>query len=108
MKAAIKKNLKEFNELLEADTNEAYQEYVKVQKNYASVLNKFIKQKIVKNNNFSELYDASAEFCVENQQEMYWAWLEDENNQIKVLKSIISFHEDELLNPSEFYEESSI
>jgi hypothetical protein len=36
---------------------------------------------------------------------MYWAWIEDKNNEIKVLNEIIWSYEYELLNPEEFEEE---
>ena len=100
------KKLKEFQKLLNVNTNDAYKEYVKAQKKYLSVLTKFVKNKVAKDNNFEELFGRSLEYCIENQNEMYWAWLEDKNNEIKVLNEIISGYEFELLNPEEFDEES--
>lgn len=99
------KKLKEFRKLLNVNTNDAYKEYVKAQKKYLSILTKFVKKEVAKDNNFDDLFGSSFQFCVENQNEMYWAWIEDKNNEIKVLNGIISDHEFELLNPEEFEEE---
>ncbi len=100
------KKLKEFQKLLKVNTNQSYKEYVKAQKKYLSVLTKFVKKEVLKDNNFKELFDSSFQYCVENQNEMYWAWLEDKNNEIKVLNEMIYQYELELLYPEEFEEES--
>lgn len=99
------KKLKEFQKLLNVNTNDAYKEYVKAQKKYLSVLTKFVKKEVAKDNNFEDLFGSSFEYCMENQNEMYWAWIEDKNNEIKVLNQVIWSYEDELLNPEEFEEE---
>jgi hypothetical protein len=96
---------REFKKLLKLHTDESYKAYVKAQKKYLSVLTKFVKKEVAKDNNFEDLFGSSFQFCVENQNEMYWAWLEDKNNEIKVLNNVIWSYEYELLNPEEFEEE---
>jgi hypothetical protein len=98
-------NPREFKKLLKLHTDESYKAYVKAQKKYLSVLTKFVKKEVAKDNNFDDLFGSSFQFCVENQNEMYWAWLEDKNNEIKVLNNVIWGYEYELLNPEEFEEE---
>lgn len=97
---------REFKKLLKLHTDESYKAYVKAQKKYLSVLTKFVKKEVAKDNNFKELFDSSLDFCIHNQNEMYWAWLEDKNNEIKVLNEMIYQHELELLYPEEFEEDS--
>jgi hypothetical protein len=93
------RNLKAFKKLEKLSTDEAYRAYVKAQKNYISVLKKFIKHNVADRANYSEMFDRSASFCIENQWEAWWAYLEYPENQIKILNSMISEHEDMLLNP---------
>ncbi len=98
------KKLKEFRKLFNVNTNDAYKEYVKAQKKYLSILTKFVKKEVAKDNNFEDLFGSSFGYCIENQNEMYWAWIEDKNNEIKVLNQVIWSYEYELLNPEEFEE----
>jgi hypothetical protein len=95
-------NPREFTKLLKLHTNESYKDYVKAQKNYLSVLKKFIKQEIATKNDYQERYDSSAVCCLGNQWLPDWAYFEDLNNEIKVLNDIIGGYEFELLNPEEF------
>ena len=78
---------------------------LKAQKNYLSVLKKFIKQEIASGGDFEERYDYEAVECLENQFLPYWAYFQDLNNEIKVLDRIIHNYELELLYPEEFEEE---
>ena len=96
---------KEFIKLLKLNTTETHKAYVKAQKNYLSVLKKFIKQEIASGSDYKERYDDQAVVCLENQFLPYWAFFQDLNNEIKVLDGIIDNYEFELLNPEEFEEE---
>lgn len=96
---------KEFRKLLKLNTTEAHKAYVKAQKNYLSVLKKFIKQEIASGGDYEERYDDEAVVCLENQFLPYWAYFQDLNNEIKVLDRIIDSYELELLYPEEFEEE---
>ena len=95
-------NPRDFNKLFKQDTDESYKAYLKAQKNYLSVLKKFIKQEIATKNDYQERYEVSAVCCLENQWEADWAYFKDLNNQIKVLFGMIGDYEFELLNPEEF------
>lgn len=99
------RNLKAFKKLEKQSTDEAYRAYMKAQKNYISVLNKFIEHNVVDRANYSEMFDRSATFCIENQWEAWWAYLEYPENQIKILHSMISEHESKLLNPEEWLDQ---
>jgi hypothetical protein len=96
---------REFRKLLKLHTDESHKAYLKAQKQYLSVLTKFVKKEVARDNNFEDLFGSSFEYCMENQNEMYWAWIEDKNNEIKVLNNVIWSYEYELLNPEEFEEE---
>ncbi len=95
-------NLKAFRKVEKLNTDEAHRAYVKAQKNYISVLKKFIKQNVADRASYSEMFERSATYCIENQLEACWAYLEYPENQIKILNSMISEHEDMLLNPEEY------
>ena len=97
-----KDQLKEFKKLIKLNTNEAYKNYVKAQKNYSLALKKFIQQEITVNGEYNETYHQAAVFCLENQCLPYWAYFEDPSNEIKVFEEIISDYEFTLLNPEEF------
>jgi hypothetical protein len=101
-----KRNLKAFRKLEKLNTDEAHRAYVKAQKNYISVLKKFIKQNVADRASYSEMFERSATYCIENQLEAWWAYLEYPENQIKILNSMISEHEDKLLNPEEYIDEN--
>ena len=96
---------KDLNKLLKLHTDEAHKAYVKAQKNYLSVLKRFVKQKIASGNDYQKRYEVSAVCCLENQCEADWEFLEDPNNQIQILFGMIGDYEFELLNPEEFEEE---
>ena len=93
----IKFNQRNFHKLFKQDTDESYKAYLKAQKNYLSVLKKFIKQEIATKNDYQERYEASAD-CFPDYQ---WDF-EDLDSQIKVLDGMIGVYEFELLNPEEF------
>lgn len=97
-------NPREFKKLLKQDTDESYKAYLKAQKNYLSVLKKFIKQEIASGSDYKKRYDQEAVFCLENQFLPCWAYFEDLNNEIKVLDRVIGSYEFELCNPEEFKE----
>ena len=99
------RNLKAFKKLEKSHTDEAYKAYRKAQSTYISILKKFIKQNVALNDDFSERYDEAVGFCLENQCEASWAFLEQPENQIKVLHGMIGWYECEILNPSEFTDE---
>ena len=98
-------NLINFQNLEKLYTNEAYKAYKKAQSTYISVLKKFIKQNVALNNDFSQRYDDAVEFCLENQWEAWWAFLEQPENQIKVFDHMIWSYKWEVSNPSEFADE---
>ena len=98
---------KEFKKLLKSHTNEAYKAYVKAQKKYSLVLEKFIKQEIACNDDFKERFEDSVSSCLENQFLPDWMYLKDLNNRINVLEEMIGSYEFELLNPEEFEEASN-
>lgn len=99
------RNLKAFQKLEKLYTNEAYKAYRKAQSTYISVLKKFIKQNVALKGDFSKRYDDSVVSCLDNQYEAWWAFLEQPENQIKVLHDMIGSYECEILNPSEFADE---
>jgi hypothetical protein len=96
---------KEFNKLLKLHTDEAHKAYVKAQKNYLSVLKRFVKQKIASGNDYQKRYEVSVVCCLENQWEPDWAYFKDLNNEIKVLLGMIGDYEFDLLNSEQFEEE---
>ena len=100
------RNYKAFEKLKKLHTDEAYKTYVRAQKNYHLVLKKFIKQNVADRASYSEMFERSATYCIENQLEAWWAYLEYPENQIKILNSMISEHEDKLLNPEEYIDEN--
>ena len=93
----IKFNQRNFLKLFKQDTDESYKAYLKAQKNYLSVLKKFIKQEIATKNDYQERYERSA-VCFPDYQ---WDF-EGLDSQIKVLFGMIGDYEFELLNPEEF------
>lgn len=95
-------NLINFQNLEKLYTNEAYKAYKKAQSTYILVLKKFIKQNVALNDDFSKRYDDAVEFCLENQWESWSAFLEQPENQIKVLHEMIWSYKWEIPNPSEF------
>ena len=100
-------NPKEFKKLLKLHTDESYKTYIKAQKDYLSVLKKFIKQEVAFQGDFEERYDQEVEYCLEYQYLPYWMYLDDPKNIIKVYEGIIDNYEYELLNPEEFEGELS-
>ena len=100
------RNLKAFRKLEKLNTDEAHRAYVKAQKNYISVLKKFIKNNVADKASYAEMLERSTTFCLENQWEAWWAYLEQPENQIKILNSMISEHEAMLLNPEEYIDEN--
>ncbi len=99
------RNLKAFEKLEKLYTNEAYKAYKRAQSSYISVLKKFIKQNVALNDDFSQRYDDAVVFCLDNQFEAWWAFLEQPENQIKVFDHMICSYKWDILNPSEFADE---
>lgn len=96
------RNYKAFEKLKKLHTDEAYKTYVKAQKNYHLVLKKFIKKNIANRSSYAEKYEVAANYCLENQWEADWAYLEYPENQIKILDYLICSHQDSLLDPEEW------
>jgi len=99
-------NIKEFRKLLKVQTDESYKTYLKAQKNYVSVLKKFIKKQIASGSSYQLRHKQATVLCLDDQFVPYWAFFEDLNNEIKVLDEIIWGYECELLNPEEFEEDA--
>jgi len=99
------RNYKAFEKLKKLHTDEAYKTYVKAQKNYHLVLKKFIKKNIANRSSYAEKYEVAANYCLENQWEADWAYLEYPENQIKILDCLICSHQDSLLDPEEWLDQ---
>jgi hypothetical protein len=99
------RNYKAFEKLKKLHTDEAYKAYVKAQKNYISVLKKFIKKNVADRASYAEKLESSTTYCLENQWEAWWAYLEQPENQIKILDCLISSHQDSLLDPDELLDQ---
>lgn len=99
------RNYKAFEKLKKLHTDEAYKAYVKAQKNYHLILKKFIKNNVADRASYAEMLERATTCCLENQWEAWWAYLEQPENQIKILNSMISEHEDKLLNPEEWIDQ---
>lgn len=95
-------NLINFQNLEKLYTNEAFNAYKKAQSTYISILKKFIKQNVALNDDLSQRYDDAVVYCLDNQLEAWWAFLEQPENQIKVLHEMIWSYKWEISNPSEF------
>jgi len=99
------RNYKAFEKLKKLHTDEAYKAYVKAQKNYHLVLKKFIKKNIADRSSYAEKYEVAANYCLENQWEADWAYMEYPENQIKILDCLICSHQDSLLDPEEWLDQ---
>jgi hypothetical protein len=100
-----KRNLKAFRKLEKLNTDKAHKAYVKAQKNYISVLKKFIKQNVTDQNSHAERYISAAAYYYETLLEAYRDNPKSPEHKIKILNSLIGVHKEKLLNLEEWLDQ---